>query len=477
MSKSLSLRPRHSVSSPMLSRVMPGSGPVSSRSSPRIRLSSVDLPAFGRPSTAMRSGFAGSSSLPSSSSPRTSGSASSSSSGSSRAERGSASTKRIIEFAEAFAVLGGKGDRIAEAEAEGLIGAVAPRHALGLVGDDDDRLAGAAHRRGEMAVGGGDPGARVDDEEDRVAVEQRGLGLRAHAAGERLGIALFEPGGVDDGEGEIDEPRLALAAVARHARLIVDERELPADQPVEQRRLADVRPADDRDLAHGRSAFRCGAAGYFDAVRLEATRPSQRSASCRSLGEPSGSPSTRSSCFARLVVFAAAERQRAERQAREAAIGTPAAGERGQRRRARLFLARLVEPQQRRAQPRRVAEQRIDRGVAGDGVEGGDRSRRVACGLGAGLRHLGQDPVAAGRARPRACRGRRSPRRACRPHRRRSPPGTGRRPPARPFPSRTASSGSRPRRARSKPPPAMMRFWCFFQNSAALSRRTSSSTS
>ena len=37
---------------------------------------SVDFPAFGRPSTAMRKGFARSSSLPSSSSPRISGSAS-----------------------------------------------------------------------------------------------------------------------------------------------------------------------------------------------------------------------------------------------------------------------------------------------------------------------------------------------------------------------------------------------------------------
>ena len=50
-------------------------------------------------------------------------------------------------------MFGGKEDRIAEAEAERLIGAVAPRHALGLVGDDDDGPAGAADRRGEMAVG------------------------------------------------------------------------------------------------------------------------------------------------------------------------------------------------------------------------------------------------------------------------------------------------------------------------------------
>ena len=92
VSKILSLRPFHSASSPIESRVMPGSGPVSRRSWPRIWLMSVDLPAFGRPSTAMRRGLARSSSLPSSSSPRTSGSASFSSSGSRRAAAGRTST-------------------------------------------------------------------------------------------------------------------------------------------------------------------------------------------------------------------------------------------------------------------------------------------------------------------------------------------------------------------------------------------------
>ena len=41
---------------------MPASEPVSRRSSPKSRLISVDLPAFGRPITAMRIGFSGSSS-------------------------------------------------------------------------------------------------------------------------------------------------------------------------------------------------------------------------------------------------------------------------------------------------------------------------------------------------------------------------------------------------------------------------------
>ena len=111
----------------MLSRVMPGSGPVSSRSSPRMRLSSVDLPALGRPSTAMRSGFVGvefAAVLLLAENQRL---------GLVllvRIEAGRGRQRldeRVVEFAEALAMLGGKGDRIAEAEAEGVIGAVAPR--------------------------------------------------------------------------------------------------------------------------------------------------------------------------------------------------------------------------------------------------------------------------------------------------------------------------------------------------------------
>ena len=180
----------------------------------------------------MRRGFEASSSLPSSSSPKISASASSSSSGSSSGG-GKDFDQGVVELAEALAVFGGKGDRVAEAEAKSLVGAVAPREPLGLVRDDDDRLSGAPNRCGKMAVGGGDPGPGVDEEQDRVAVEKGRFRLRPHPADERLRIALFEPGCVDDGEREIGEPRLSLAPVAGDPRLVVDEREFPSNQPVE----------------------------------------------------------------------------------------------------------------------------------------------------------------------------------------------------------------------------------------------------
>ena len=46
--------------------------------------------------------------------------------------------------------------------------------------------------------------------------------------------------------------RLALAAVARDAGLVIDQRKLLPDQAVEQRRFADIGPADDGDReGHG----------------------------------------------------------------------------------------------------------------------------------------------------------------------------------------------------------------------------------
>ena len=105
-------------------------------------------------------------------------------------------------------------------------------------------------KRGESAVVGRHADARVDDEEDRVGGEDRGFRLRPRAARQRGGVAFLQAGGVDHREAQVGELGLALAPVARDAWLVVDERQLLADEPVEQSGLADVRPPDDRDREH-----------------------------------------------------------------------------------------------------------------------------------------------------------------------------------------------------------------------------------
>ena len=119
----------HSQSTAIESRVMPASGPVIIRSSPSMRLTSVDLPAFGRPTMASLSDGVGVvlvllfllDIL--------------------AVDMGE---QRLEQVAHALAMLGRKRDRIAEAEAEALEHAGLAGAAFGLVGDEDDRRVGAA---------------------------------------------------------------------------------------------------------------------------------------------------------------------------------------------------------------------------------------------------------------------------------------------------------------------------------------------
>src|SRR6202008_547217 len=78
-------------------------------------------------------------------------------------------------------------------------------------------------------------------------VAERALGLRPHAAAERFGRRLLEPGRIDQAKFEIGDAAFALAAVAGDAGRVVDQRQWPSGEPVEQRRFADIRPPDDRD--------------------------------------------------------------------------------------------------------------------------------------------------------------------------------------------------------------------------------------
>ncbi len=155
-----------------------------------------------------------------------------------------------MQFAEAFAVLGGEGDRVAEPKGERLVGAGHTGPALGLVGDEDDRASRPAGQFGEGLVGRQNTGAGVDHEQHHVGGEDRRFGLHPHPAGQGVVVGLFQAGGVDDPEDQAAEGDIALAPVTGHAGAVVHKGELLAHEAVEQRRLADIRPADDRDGRH-----------------------------------------------------------------------------------------------------------------------------------------------------------------------------------------------------------------------------------
>jgi hypothetical protein len=65
---------------------------------------------------------------------------------------------------------------------------------------------------------------------------------------------MFQAGSVDHLEREIAELRVTFAAIPGHSRSIVDEGEPAANEPVEQRRFANVRPTNNGDgKGHGKT--------------------------------------------------------------------------------------------------------------------------------------------------------------------------------------------------------------------------------
>ena len=195
----------------MASRVMPASGPVSSRSSPSSRLISVDLPELGRPTTAMRIGLGGLASSPPLSPSASAGSRRPRARSHRAAPRAAPRRDRRGPRRARRRSRSARPGRARKPRARRPRAAL-PSHLLAT------RIAGLPDRRtrsAKRAIGRQRARARVDQEQDRVGARDRGLGLLLHAAAQALGRGLFEAGGIDDAEREIAELRPALAPVAR----------------------------------------------------------------------------------------------------------------------------------------------------------------------------------------------------------------------------------------------------------------------
>ncbi len=145
-------------------------------------------------------------------------------------------------------MFGGDRNRLAKAQFESLIGPRLASPALGLVGADDHRLVPATQKLDEHLVQRSQPVARIHHEQGHVAFVQGQFGLGAHPRLQALVRDVLEPGGVDQGQIEIAQAARRIAPVAGYAGPVIDDRQLLAGQPVEQRRFADVRPADNGQL-------------------------------------------------------------------------------------------------------------------------------------------------------------------------------------------------------------------------------------
>ena len=219
------------------SRVVPGMSCTIERSSPTRRLNSVDLPTFGRPTIAIEKMP---SSVRSSTAPR--------GSGGQRVDEG-------VEQVAAPPPVDGR-HRVRGAEAEP---GEAPR----------SRSRGARRRpcwprgapgcslrwrmRATCASSSVMPTltstTRRITSASATARSACALTWRASGAAPSPEVGQQPAAGVDDGERAAVPVGLEHLAVAGDAGLLLDDRVAAADEPVHQRRLADVRPADDGD--HG----------------------------------------------------------------------------------------------------------------------------------------------------------------------------------------------------------------------------------
>ena len=156
---------------------------------------------------------------------------------------------QVGEVAGVATVLCRDGDGRVEAEGVELDRIGFAGRVVALVDDEDHRSFGASQAVRDLVVERGDSGVGVHHEQDEIGLLHSYPCLLLDALLDvRSGLEL-QAAGVDHGEGAAGPLRGAVHAVAGGAGDIGDDRDALADEPVEERALADVGAADDRD--HG----------------------------------------------------------------------------------------------------------------------------------------------------------------------------------------------------------------------------------
>ena len=156
---------------------------------------------------------------------------------------------RVEQVASAVAVEGGDLDGLAEAERRELVRELRPCRIVELVRDEQHGLARSAQDVRQLGVARRQPGAGVDEEEHEVRLLDRRPRLGDRPARDRRVVRDVDAARVDEQEALARPLAEELLTVARHARRLVDYGGAGRGQPVDERRLADVRIADDGDGA------------------------------------------------------------------------------------------------------------------------------------------------------------------------------------------------------------------------------------
>ena len=151
----------------------------------------------------------------------------------------------IEQIAATTAMQGADRVRLAETEAPERGGVRLGAQVVDLVGREDDRFPGSSADSDDVVVGVSCAHLRVDHEDHDVGHARGELGLGGDQ-GRQASHIDFVAAGVEKGE-EVTSPFGVVGhAVARHTRLVLYHRLAAADDAVDEGRLADVGPPDDR---------------------------------------------------------------------------------------------------------------------------------------------------------------------------------------------------------------------------------------
>ena len=152
-------------------------------------------------------------------------------------------------------MLGADRDRLAETERIGFQRAGCAGASLALVRDQDGGLARFADDVGKSAVGAASLRARASTRNSTASACAIAAAVCACIRAERLSRSASSRPAVSI---TLNERSPSLALPSRRSRVtpgsIIDQRQAAPDEPVEQRRFADIRAADDGDgKRHGES--------------------------------------------------------------------------------------------------------------------------------------------------------------------------------------------------------------------------------
>jgi hypothetical protein len=146
------------------------------------------------------------------------------------------------------------GHRLAEAEAIGFDGGGSASRASALLASRCTGLPALRSTWAKRSSSGVTPARASIMNRMRSASAMASLGLLAHAVFEAAVAHVLVACGVEDVEAQIGDAAFGEAPVPGHARGVVDKRYAPADEAVEQGRLAHIGTPDNGDGdRHGRS--------------------------------------------------------------------------------------------------------------------------------------------------------------------------------------------------------------------------------